>query len=188
MQGDGGNTEGPETAYVDETPPPYCSNISAWEQAKYQPTLTGLPTVTLQNDSFCPDAQPPYSAFRDPSFGHGKAVVVGCSPALGLHRLGWPERACTACLSPSNPHALPAGLLVIRNATAAEWSWQRNQDGQATPMDRVTVSRSEECTPAAAAAAPDGQRTGSGAAGTSMGSMLAAVLAGFAAAGLILHC
>ena len=82
MQGDGGNTEGPETGFVDDNPPPYCSNVSAWQQPGYQPTTTGLPTVTIQQGRFCPDAQPAYSAVRDPSFGHG--AVDACAGELGL--------------------------------------------------------------------------------------------------------
>lgn len=73
LAGDGGNAEGPETHTVDGTPPAYCSNISLFTQPNYQPTSTGGPTLTfLPDGSFCPTTQPAYSAFRDPSFGHGE--------------------------------------------------------------------------------------------------------------------
>ncbi|PSC73849.1 purple acid phosphatase 15-like [Micractinium conductrix] len=101
--GDGGNAEGPEDNFVDVARPPWCTNTSAYVQPAYQPTTTGLPTVTFQNGSFCPTSQPPYSAFREPSFGHA--------------------------------------VLRILNATAARWSWMRNQDGQAAASDDVLLLR-----------------------------------------------
>ena len=33
------------------------------------------PTLTFQDGSFCPEGQPSWSAFRDPSFGFGAALL-----------------------------------------------------------------------------------------------------------------
>lgn len=71
-----------------------------------QPTLVFYP-----DGSYCPTSQPAYSAFREPSFGHG--------------------------------------LLLVRDGGTADWSWQRNQEGEARVADRVTLLRGGGCPQAA---------------------------------------
>ncbi|PRW60148.1 Purple acid phosphatase 15 [Chlorella sorokiniana] len=79
--GDGGNVEGPERRLIDVEPPPYCSNPSLFEQPVQQATTSGEPTLTIRDGRLCPEAQPAYSAFRDPSFGHGLLVLRNDSTA-----------------------------------------------------------------------------------------------------------
>ncbi|EFN53514.1 hypothetical protein CHLNCDRAFT_58566 [Chlorella variabilis] len=110
--GDGGNAEGPEQHFVDVDPPDWCTNTSLVKLPSYQPTMTGEPTLVFYPDgSYCPTSQPAYSAFREPSFGHG--------------------------------------LLLVRDGGTADWSWQRNQEGEARVADRVTLLRGGGCPQAA---------------------------------------
>jgi hypothetical protein len=70
--GDGGNIEGLVYPFIDTPPPPdFCANTSLFELPSYQPTPSGQPLITLQHGRFCPTRQPGWSAFRQPSFGHG---------------------------------------------------------------------------------------------------------------------
>ena len=38
----------------------------------YQPNPGGVNIITLQGGKFCPTSQPSWSAFRQPTFGHGE--------------------------------------------------------------------------------------------------------------------
>ena len=42
----------------------------------YQPIPFDEPVITLQDGLFCPTSQPKWSAYRDPSFGHGKSTAL----------------------------------------------------------------------------------------------------------------
>ena len=42
----------------------------------YQPIPFDEPVITLQDGQFCPTSQPEWSAYRDPSFGHGKSAPL----------------------------------------------------------------------------------------------------------------
>ncbi len=61
--GDGGNVEQLQTAYVD-----------AAGQCPAAPTAAGT-CATLQNGAYCPSVQPPWSAFRESAFGHGRLFI-----------------------------------------------------------------------------------------------------------------
>jgi hypothetical protein len=57
----------------------------------YQPSPFEEPIITLQDGQFCPTSQPEWSAYRDPSFGHGKSSALSrCS--VHLHTLPVPSR------------------------------------------------------------------------------------------------
>ncbi|KAI8108135.1 hypothetical protein M9434_006165 [Picochlorum sp. BPE23] len=74
--GDGGNLEGLYKQYVDEAPTPkYCGNSSIWRPAEYQPTYSGKGVVD-EKTPFCYAEQPPWSDYRDPSFGHGLLTFI----------------------------------------------------------------------------------------------------------------
>lgn len=42
----------------------------------YQPIPSEQPVITLQDGQFCPTSQPAWSAYREPTFGHGKHLCI----------------------------------------------------------------------------------------------------------------
>jgi hypothetical protein len=101
----------------------------------YQAIPFDEPVITLQGGQFCPTSQPEWSAYRDPSFGHGKSPPF---PSNAFHTLCLrcpAQTAACAQLSAAEPalrllytqHALLlAGMLEVLNATHATWAWHRN--------------------------------------------------------------
>jgi len=82
--GDGGNIEGLAdfTAYIETEPQKFCSNASLYKLPSYQPSPSGSIPITYPkafNNSFCPQSQPEYSAFRDPAFGSGQIEVFNAT-------------------------------------------------------------------------------------------------------------
>jgi hypothetical protein len=82
--GDGGNLEGIYKDFVDgpsETPPPYCSDPLAFAHKlfprKYQPQAC----FSYQDGKFCPQGQPEWSAYREPSFGYGSLELLSPTEA-----------------------------------------------------------------------------------------------------------
>lgn len=189
--GGGGNTEDPEFHTADELPAEYCFNTSLYVQPSYQPTSSGGPTLTFYPDGeFCPASQPAYSAFRDPSFGHGARgyCVVGraskCCSAAPAHRR--PRHLPTprpTALAPASPSPAAAVLLVLQNSSHAELTYWRTQDGGAALADEAMLVRTLDCP--AKLSAPAG-RQGKQASGASSvaGGVLA--LAAAAAVGWVL--
>jgi hypothetical protein len=47
----------------------------------YQPIPYEKPVITLQDGQFCPSSQPAYSAYREPTFGHGVLELVNATHA-----------------------------------------------------------------------------------------------------------
>ena len=47
----------------------------------YQPTPGGVTAISLQNASFCPSQQPAWSAYRQPTFGHGVLDIQSATTA-----------------------------------------------------------------------------------------------------------
>lgn len=161
--------EGPEERLIDVDPPPYCSDPSLFEQPMQQATTSGQPMLTLRDGRLCPEGQPAYSAFRDPSFGHGEpsqraaAAVHGdrSIPTRPFRRpynlyecaafhVQLPAISCRPC----------AGLLVLRNASTAEWSWLRHEQGAAVAADNVVLHRTAGCGQRPAAAGEQQERQG----------------------------
>lgn len=61
--------------------------------------------ITLQDGKFCPDGQPEWSAYRDPSFGHGEYASVPPPQAVAGWLAAWamlllPVRGATEPKSP----------------------------------------------------------------------------------------
>lgn len=78
--GDGGNIEGLYKDYIDELQPQpgFCTNPQAGQQfPSYQPQQC----ISIQNGRYCPDQQPEWSAYREPSFGHGMLELVNATHA-----------------------------------------------------------------------------------------------------------
>lgn len=87
--GDGGNLEGAYKQFVDQTvsvpgvnatPPAYCGDPLLFHPASYQPTYTGEGYID-PNTPFCFASQPPWSDYRDPSFGHGVLTLLNATTA-----------------------------------------------------------------------------------------------------------
>lgn len=121
----------------------------------YQPTPGARTPYTLQNGDFCYSKQPDWSAFRQPSFGHGelsraywqrpgdsrKQVKIDIARPEKLTASASPSAACTRSCSwlrcvPTRrhrPHPCclppPAGILDIQSPTTARWRWHRNSEG-----------------------------------------------------------
>lgn len=102
--GDGGNVEGLSKTFINDAPTPgYCADPKAnYGFPSYQP----LRCFSFENDygGFCWNQQPPWSAYREPSFGHG--------------------------------------VLEIKSATAATWTWRKNQAATTAVGDTVDITRS----------------------------------------------
>ncbi|GAB4821364.1 hypothetical protein N2152v2_008410 [Parachlorella kessleri] len=80
--GDGGNTEGLVSKFIDTQPQPaYCAKPSLFKYTWFVPTPTETPTITLQDGKFCPTSQPEWSAYREPSFGHGMLTLLNATHA-----------------------------------------------------------------------------------------------------------
>eukprot|EP01026_Neomeris_dumetosa_P058141 TRINITY_DN5391_c0_g1_i3.p1 TRINITY_DN5391_c0_g1~~TRINITY_DN5391_c0_g1_i3.p1 ORF type:complete len:479 (-),score=44.89 TRINITY_DN5391_c0_g1_i3:439-1674(-) len=71
--GDGGNIEALYTTWVNKTYCPTPTTKGPW----YQPTRC----PTFQDGKYCPDSQPPWSAFREPSYGHGELILHNATVA-----------------------------------------------------------------------------------------------------------
>ena len=87
--GDGGNIEGLYKEFVDQTTsvpgvnasiPKYCYNTSLWAPASYQPSYSGRGYID-PNTPFCFSSQPPWSDFRNPSFGYGMFTLINDTTA-----------------------------------------------------------------------------------------------------------
>jgi hypothetical protein len=74
LVGDGGTMDGMSNTMIDQDPQPYCQDPSSYTTPWYQPTTSGEPLLTFQDGEFCPEVQPGYSAYRDPSYGYGEQV------------------------------------------------------------------------------------------------------------------
>lgn len=82
----------------------------------------------------------------------------------------------------------PAGLLVLHNASTAEWSWVRNEDRAAVAADRVVLLRTVGCSQQQAAAGEQQARPGAASGGgSSRGCPGPAVLALAAATAAVLQ-
>ncbi|GAB4821362.1 hypothetical protein N2152v2_008408 [Parachlorella kessleri] len=80
--GDGGNIEGAVSKFITDQPQPaYCADPSLFAYMWFIPTPTETPTLTLQNGQFCPTSQPDWSAYREPSFGHGILTIMNATHA-----------------------------------------------------------------------------------------------------------
>ena len=124
--------------------------------------------------------QPKYSAFREPSFGHGTldlmdathagVRLVGLAGSRAVHcRPTARELFCrihcsTPCLTPA-PFTLPGPF--------AEWRWHRNQDDGPDIADSLSIVRDPDCKGHA--------RSSSGSGGGSSGGASAAAAAATAA-------
>lgn len=90
--GDGGNDEGPDAVFIDQVaqtingtnttaPAPVCYN--PWElyvPGSHQATYSGVGYIN-PNIPFCYSVQPPWSDYRDPSFGHGALTFLNATHA-----------------------------------------------------------------------------------------------------------
>lgn len=134
--------------------PAYCANASIGTQfPPYQPQAC----LSYQNNEYCFSSQPAWSAYREPSFGHGTLDFIngapeGAGPGLQLARAplaaGAAQRGCgrrpgvrhkyfkqgTTCSAqaPSYPtDAHPPTCSPCRTlaiaATVAKWRWIKNQ-------------------------------------------------------------
>ncbi|KAL4425608.1 hypothetical protein ABPG75_009624 [Micractinium tetrahymenae] len=54
---------------------------ASFQLPSYQPTPGARTPITLQNGDFCPSKQPEWSAFRQPSFGHGTLDILSPTTA-----------------------------------------------------------------------------------------------------------
>lgn len=60
----------PHRALLSPGLPPFTVNPPSQLPA-YQPIPGEQPVITLQDGQFCPTSQPAWSAYREPTFGHG---------------------------------------------------------------------------------------------------------------------
>ncbi|PRW44351.1 purple acid phosphatase 23 isoform X1 [Chlorella sorokiniana] len=80
--GDGGNVEGLYKTFIDTQPQAdFCAEPSLYQLPSYQPIPYEKPVITLQDGQFCPSSQPAYSAYREPTFGHGVLELVNATHA-----------------------------------------------------------------------------------------------------------
>lgn len=79
--GDGGNIEKLYQTFIDITvpAPAFCSNYTATSFPWYQPQRCFPPGTT--NDNYCFKSQPDWSAYREPSFGHGRLTITNSTHA-----------------------------------------------------------------------------------------------------------
>ncbi|CAN7075601.1 unnamed protein product [Brassica oleracea var. botrytis] len=103
--GDGGNREKMAIEHTDE--PGKCPDPLSTPDA----ALGGqfCPSNSTTTGAFCWDQQPPYSALRESSFGHG--------------------------------------ILEMKNATWALWTWHRNQDTNSQVGDQIYIVRQPDLCP-----------------------------------------
>eukprot|EP00878_Enallax_costatus_P020763 GHUV01021956.1.p1 GENE.GHUV01021956.1~~GHUV01021956.1.p1 ORF type:complete len:390 (+),score=60.00 GHUV01021956.1:1278-2447(+) len=88
--GDGGNIEGLYKEFIDEVmpQPDFCINPQAGRQfPSYQPQQC----ISMQYGRYCPDTQPQWSAYREPSFGHGVLEFMNATHAVWTWKKNqWP--------------------------------------------------------------------------------------------------
>eukprot|EP00878_Enallax_costatus_P047102 GHUV01057496.1.p1 GENE.GHUV01057496.1~~GHUV01057496.1.p1 ORF type:complete len:373 (+),score=76.41 GHUV01057496.1:799-1917(+) len=78
--GDGGNVEGTYKDFIDTVNPrpAYCDNPNSGKQfPSYQPQKC----LTYQDGQYCFKQQPDWSAYREPSFGHGNLELMNATHA-----------------------------------------------------------------------------------------------------------
>ncbi|KAL4432463.1 hypothetical protein ABPG77_001762 [Micractinium sp. CCAP 211/92] len=80
--GDGGNVEGMAAEFIDVAQPDYCKNTTLYPAMWFIANPDGKPLITLQDGQFCPTSQPAWSAYREPSFGHGILTIQNATHAL----------------------------------------------------------------------------------------------------------
>jgi hypothetical protein len=92
--GDGGNIEGIYQDYVDgpaEAPPPYCESPENFTQKLFPPRYQPQACYSWQDGAFCPQQQPNWSAYREPSFGYGTLELLSPTKAKWTWRKNqWP--------------------------------------------------------------------------------------------------
>ncbi|CAH8356356.1 unnamed protein product [Eruca vesicaria subsp. sativa] len=103
--GDGGNREKMAIEHTDE--PGKCPDPLSTPDAAMGGQF--CPSNSTATGAFCWDQQPPYSALRESSFGHG--------------------------------------ILEMKNATWALWTWHRNQDTNSQVGDQIYIVRQPDLCP-----------------------------------------
>ena len=56
-------------------PAAHAQNTTAFPPMWFVWYPNGKPLITLQDGAFCPSSQPAWSAYREPSFGHGVLTI-----------------------------------------------------------------------------------------------------------------
>jgi hypothetical protein len=89
--GDGGNIEGLYKDFIDEVQAStfFCAHPENYTQfPSYQPQAC----LSFQQGQYCPTSQPAWSAYREPSFGHGVIDFANATHAFWTwHKNQWPE-------------------------------------------------------------------------------------------------
>jgi hypothetical protein len=86
--GDGGNIEGLNKEFIDkEGQPWWCDKPKDRNLAKNQMCFN------WQNDRYCPEKQPEWSAYREPSFGHGLLDIHNATHAHWMWVKGHEQEA-----------------------------------------------------------------------------------------------
>eukprot|EP00877_Chromochloris_zofingiensis_P005008 jgi/Chrzof1/14508/Cz09g05130.t1 len=88
--GDAGNAEGTYKDFIDSvaSSTSYCLNPEARSFPSYQPQRC----FSYQNGEYCFTKQPEWSAYREPSFGHGTLDVLNATHAQwSWYKNQWPE-------------------------------------------------------------------------------------------------
>jgi hypothetical protein len=87
--GDAGNIEGVAATFVSANSSAYCSNATSYSFPRYQPQRCikfnegpGSGCADNTNPCFCFANQPAWSAYREPSFGHGELVFKSATEAV----------------------------------------------------------------------------------------------------------
>lgn len=88
--GDGGNIEGLYKEFIDEIQPKpdFCSTPQVCRQfPMYQPQCC----LSFQDGQYCPSKQSAWSAYREPSFGHGMLELLNATHAKWTwNKVQWP--------------------------------------------------------------------------------------------------
>lgn len=89
--GDAGNLEGIDKTFIDQQPQPaYCSNATGLF-CQQQPYSQPQCCLSYQGGNFCYDEQPAWSAYREPSFGHGTLELLNTTHARWTwNKVQWP--------------------------------------------------------------------------------------------------
>ncbi|PSC76955.1 purple acid phosphatase 15 isoform X2 [Micractinium conductrix] len=133
--GDGGNVEGLYKDFIDAQPQPaFCADSALYQLPVYQPISGKDPVITLQDGYFCPNRQPDWSAYREPTFGHGVLEIQNATHAAwewhrtldsgaegGVDRVTiskTPEGACAAAALRADADVMSGGTRRGLDATA----------------------------------------------------------------------
>ena len=90
--GDGGNCEGIYKDFVDAPRADFCATPEQHTHKLFPPTYQPQVCYSWQQGQYCPQQQPDWSAYREPSFGFGTLELLSPTTAKWTWRKNqWPD-------------------------------------------------------------------------------------------------